>query len=126
MTNAPANSPQADLIRAPASAFLWWGLPMLIGAANAFVLHAQRADAAVWTPLLAWMSAGCALNAMRCHRLHCYISAPVLALGAAACGLIAAGWLDLGPQGLNLVLGSALLAVAASFVPEIAWRRYLG
>ena len=125
MTHVPATSPQSDLVRTPVSAFTWWGLPILIGFVAGFFVHAQRADAALWTLLLAWMSAGCALNAARCHRLHCYISSPLLGLAAVATLLIALGWLDLGRQGLNLVLGLATVGVAASFLPEVAWRRYL-
>jgi len=36
-------------------------------------------------------SDGCLLNAKRCHRVHCYISGPVLLSGAVFAGLVASG-----------------------------------
>jgi hypothetical protein len=70
------------------------------------------------------MGAGCALNARRCRRLHCYISAPALfagAVGAVACAL---GWRPLGPGTLGDVVNAALALALLSFLVEPVWGRY--
>jgi hypothetical protein len=103
---------------------LWWVAPLVV----ATVAGGRRLPfgeaAAIWSGALGWMGLGCALNARRCHRLHCYISGPALLLGAVACALIATGLVNLGPRALAYTTWSALGLTAASFLPEIVWRRY--
>src|SRR3974390_2696596 len=67
-----------DWVRAPAFALLWWGLPFAIAFGSNFARLPLRDAAWVWSGSMAVMGVGCVLNAARCHRLHCYISAPVL------------------------------------------------
>ena len=67
------------------------------------------------------MGTGCVLNAIRCRRLHCYISGPAFLLGALAAGLFGLGAV---PQTLNNIVSATLGIVLLSFVPEIVWRRY--
>ena len=82
-------SPQ-DWVRRAGTGFAWWCLPLCVGlAAKPFALSA-RATAVVWMVSFLWMGTGCILNAVRCRRLHCYISGPVFLTGAAALGLFAA------------------------------------
>ena len=71
-----------------------------------------------------WMGAGCILNARRCHRLHCYISAPAFILGAAALASFAAGLTHFGPHSLNNIIGLSLGVALLSFLPELIWRKY--
>ncbi len=81
-----------------------------------------RAAAAVWALLFVWMGAGCVLNALRCRRLHCYISGPAFLVGALAALLIA---LDVaGPHMLGNVVSFTLVAALLSFLPEIARRNF--
>ena len=113
-----------DFARSPPFILLWWAAPMVIGnVANAMRLT-LTANAAVWALCLIWMATGCVLNAARCHRLHCFVSGPVLLAGAAGAGLIAAG-VSLAPFTLNTVLWTAFGLALASFAPEFLWRRYV-
>jgi hypothetical protein len=70
------------------------------------------------------MATGCLLNARRCHRVHCYISGPVLLLGAILAGLVALGAVSLSPQAFGNAISATLVLALLSFVPEIVWKRY--
>ena len=113
-----------DFAAKPLSAFLWWGLPIAIGAGLTFLhlpLHSQAGFCAV---LFLWMATGCLLNARRCHRVHCYISGPVLLLGAIFAALVAFGAVEISPRAFDNAVGAILIAALLSFVPEIVWKRY--
>lgn len=49
---------------------------MLAGLSTNVLPIAPITGAYVWAAAFAWMGVGCSLNPRRCHRLHCYISAP--------------------------------------------------
>ncbi|MHB8529083.1 MAG: hypothetical protein ACYC8V_06175 [Caulobacteraceae bacterium] len=93
---------------------------MLIGQ----LIVSAAGAAMVWAVAFVWMGLGCVLNALRCHRLHCYISGPLLLVGAALLALLGAGVLSLGSHGVNLVTASTAVLVALSFAPEAICRRY--
>jgi hypothetical protein len=111
-----------DWTRKPVSALLWWCVPLGLGFSTSLFSLTVRTAAVVWALVFAWMGAGCVLNALRCHRLHCYISGPAFFLGALAAALIAARLL--GPHAIGNVVSATLAAVLLSFVPEIVWRKY--
>jgi hypothetical protein len=97
-TDLATTAARKDWTRRPLTIVLWWGLPIAISL-SAGLLHLPfRAGAGVCAVAFAWMATGCLLNARRCHRVHCYISGPVLLLGAAIAGLVAAGAVDLGER----------------------------
>ena len=73
--------------------------------------------AMVWVAAFVWMGIGCLIKARRCHRLHCYISGPVLLFGAVVVDLIGFGAIDLGPHALNNVVSGTLVLALLSFVP---------
>lgn len=79
----------------------------------------------MWAVALAWMGTGCALNALRCRRLHCFIAGPVLWLGAIACGLVALGILSSG-DALGEAVNGTLAVAALSFLAECVWDLYAG
>jgi hypothetical protein len=121
MTNEAVRN---DWARQPLSVCLWWGLPVAIGA-SASLLHLPfRADAGLCAVLFLWMAMGCLLNAMRCHRLHCYISGPVLLAGAVFAALAARGLIDMSPRVFGNAVGATLVLALLSFLPEILWKRY--
>ncbi|MGH9693146.1 MAG: hypothetical protein ACRD5Z_03305, partial [Bryobacteraceae bacterium] len=66
---APASN---DFLASPLSAVFWWGFPFLVGVSTNFLALGSLATTAIWAVALAWMGAGCVLNARRCHRMHCY------------------------------------------------------
>jgi hypothetical protein len=124
MTHQPPLS-QSDFTRQPVSFILWWGLPLALGAASVELLKLPaRAGAGVCAVLFVWMATGCVLNAMRCHRLHCYISGPVFLAGAIFAGLVAVGAVSVGAATFNDVVGATLILALLSFVPEMVWKRY--
>jgi hypothetical protein len=117
------NPTRNDLVTRPGAGLFWWCLPLGLGFAANFLALPLRGTAIIWVFLFIWMGTGCILNARRCDRLHCYISGPTFLLGALVLGLLAAGFLGLGPHALNYIVGVTLLVALLSFVPEI-WKKY--
>jgi hypothetical protein len=106
--------------------FLWWGLPLLVGVLANVPHLSQRFDAGVWTMVYAWMATGCLLNALRCQRVHCFISGPVLLLGAVFCALTASGVVEPDARTFSNLINATLVVALLSFVPEMFWKRYAG
>jgi hypothetical protein len=125
MSEQPVNETRNDWVRRPGMGLVWWCLPLGIGVAANFFASSARNIAIVWVLMFVWMGTGCVLNALRCHRLHCYISGPAFFLGAVALTLFAMGVAPLGEHSLNNIVGITLCAVLLSFVPEMTWRKYL-
>jgi hypothetical protein len=79
----------------------------------------------VWTVALGIMGAACMVNALRCGRVHCYVTGPfflLMALLALAYGL---GILHLGRNGWNLLgLTTLIGAIALWCLPEIFLGKY--
>jgi hypothetical protein len=119
------DEPGNDWARRAGMGFVWWCLPLGIGVAASYLAVAPRAAALVWMVLFGWMATGCTLNALRCHRLHCYISGSAFFLGAAALAFLAAGIALLGSHSLNNIVAITLATALLSFVPEMIWRKYL-
>lgn len=115
---------QSDWIRRPGAALIWWCVPVGLALVFSLAIHRRRVVACAWMIALAWMGIGCLLNALRCHRLHCFISAPILLLGALAVGLIGFDVVALGPHALNNTISSVLLLAVFSFLPEIIRGQY--
>ena len=123
-TMQAARMANRDWVRQPLFALSWWGLPLAIALGSNLWPMSLREAAWIWSGSMAVMGVGCALNAARCHRLHCYLSAPALLLGAVASAAIAQfdAW---GPHALSYVTSAALALVGASFIPEWLGRRYV-
>jgi hypothetical protein len=124
MTRRAIDSKTRDLSRSPASALLWWGLPLIAGMLTNVLPVATTGVAAVWTVALVWMGVGCGLNALRCGRLHCYIAAPALLVGAAAVALAASGLAPFPMPPLSLLINGALGVALLSFLVEPIWGMY--
>ncbi|MGH8319846.1 MAG: hypothetical protein ACREUL_18060 [Steroidobacteraceae bacterium] len=73
--------------------------------------------------VFAWMGTGCALNARRCARLHCFISGPVLWLGAVAAALVGFRIVS-APHALEDVVNATVVLAVLSWLPEWFWGRY--
>ena len=112
-----------DWSRQPLGIVFWWGLPIALGVSTNFLGLSLAHSAFIWAAAFAWMGTGCLLNALRCARRHCFISGPVLWLGAIAAALVGFGVLS----GWNVLGGAVnvtLLLAALSFLPEWAWGMY--
>ena len=79
----------------------------------------------VWTVALATMAVACIVNALRCGRVHCYVTGPfflLMALVALSYGL---GILHLGWNGWNLLgLVTLIGAITLWFLPEMFLGKY--
>ena len=120
----PASANGRDFLTHPWSAILCWGLPLVAGWAADAAPIAPMAQGLVWAVALTWMAAGCALNAWRCHRLHCYLAAPVLFLGAIGTAAAALGFPPFGVRGAGYVVNASLALAALTFLVEPVWGRY--
>jgi hypothetical protein len=123
VSTQPDNYTRNDWVTRPAAGFFWWCLPLGVGFAANFLELPVRGTAIIWVILFVWMGTGCILNALRCHRLHCYVSGPTFLLGAVVLGFLATGLLAFGPHALNNIVGVTLVIALLSFVPEI-WKKY--
>lgn len=92
--------------------------------AGIFVAAPERG--VVWSTALIWMGVACIVNALRCGRLHCYLTGPFFVLmagltllhGFEVLWLGANGWWWLG---FTLVfVGGVLLW----YLPERIWGKY--
>ena len=114
-----------DWLRQPVGIIFWWVLPIGLGVSTNFWHLPLARTALIWAVALAWMGTGCALNALRCGRRHCFISGPALWLGAIAAGLVGLGVLS-GGNSLGEAVNGALALAALSFLSEWFWGRYAG
>ncbi|MGH8232905.1 MAG: hypothetical protein ACREPU_01735 [Rhodanobacteraceae bacterium] len=104
-----------DLTRGVSACLLWY-LPLALLIAGG-VWHSLW----VWTAAFVVMGAGCAVNAMRCGRLHCYVTGPLFLLAAIWCLLSRLSLVPIQPAVLLLVVfGITLLAHGA----EVPFGRY--
>ena len=123
-THQPVPQATRDLLARPWTVLFWWGLPLAAGwSADAAALP-RPAETFVWAAALAWMGAGCALNAWRCGRPHCYVAAPVLILGALGAALTALGLSPWGSGAAGYVINGALGLALLSFLAECALGRH--
>ena len=81
--------------------------------------------AVVWTVALATMGIACIVNALRCGRVHCYLTGPfffLMALVALSYGL---GMLHLGGNGWNTLGLIALIGtIVLWYLPEMFLGKY--
>jgi hypothetical protein len=110
---------------APPWCYLLWGVPaiILVGADAAYSASVLSATATgiLFVVAVGWTGAGCFLNGRSCGRVHCRID------GIAFPTLSVVGVLNL----LEIVsfswsffLLAFLIILAASFFPEMFWKRY--
>ena len=113
-----------DFLARPRTALFWWGLPLVAGWSADALPISPIASRLVWAAALAWMGAGCALNAARCGRLHCYVAAPVLILGAVGVTACVLGFDPLGRPTASYVINASLALALLSFLAEAIWGKY--
>lgn len=114
-----------DLSARPIPFLLLWGAPILLMLSLNFIGLPVRWATLIIAACFIWMGAGCALNARRCRRRHCYYSSPVLLIGAVLTLLVGFGAVDLGPYGLMYVSWGTFAAVGLTFLPEKMFGKYI-
>lgn len=113
-----------DLSRKALPFWALWGAPIAIILSLNFIRPSIELATGVLAAGFAWMGVGCAINARRCHRRHCYYASPVFLIGSALVLLVGFGFVDLGSDGLMYVTwGTAVLALL-SFLPEKLFGKY--
>ena len=94
------------------SVILLWYLPafaLIIG------LNSAAARAWLWIPAFLVMGVACLVNAVRCGRLHCFVTGPVYLFAAIYVALAAFGLVPMRP---NLFLLIVLAITICAFVAE--------
>ncbi|MGD9968188.1 MAG: hypothetical protein AB7T59_16840 [Hyphomonadaceae bacterium] len=125
MTQPADESARRDLSARRGSFIAVWVMPIgLAGLITAFAAGPGWIAPGAWTAALAWMGGACLLNARRCRRLHCYFSGPLLLLGALASLALGAGVLDLGDNGLTIIVLTTLALASMTYGLEYIWGRY--
>jgi hypothetical protein len=108
----------------PVAIVVFW-IPILAIAVTGYAHIDYMIRTWVWTGGCLIMAVGCIVNAMRCGRLHCYLTGPFFLLGALASLAYGFGFLPLGASGWGII-GYTLLAgvVLLTYLPEHFLGRY--
>lgn len=107
-----------DLLGAGWACAIWFAC----GAAFVAGFHSDRWRPELWIASLGVAGALCVVNAVRCRRLHCYITGPVNLLGALltalrAANLIRIPWMTLGWAVVaGIVIGMIIEGLAGKYL----------
>jgi hypothetical protein len=114
-----------DILSSCRRAFLLYWLPAIaiVVAGAPAIRNGWRT--AVWTVALGTMGAACIANALRCGRVHCYVTGPFFFLMALAALSYGIGILHLGGNGWNLLgLIAVIGTIALWCLPEMFLGKY--
>lgn len=128
MDDTPSNAAGAavsrDWVGNTRTYMIAWGIPTFALIVGIFL--PPKSSAIVWAVALTWMGLACILNALRCGRLHCYLTGPFFLFMAGASLLHGFEIVWLGTYGC-LWLTLALIVVGGGlfwYVPERMWGKY--
>jgi hypothetical protein len=115
-----------DILKIPWSAFAALGLPVItiivLGGPNLGTVWRT----VVWTAALGVMGIACTVHALRCGRVHCYLTGRFFLVMAIVALLYGVDVVWLGRRGWNLI---GLIALIGAFVlcclPEMLLGKYL-
>jgi hypothetical protein len=117
-------NPKDDWVASSRAYMIAWGIPT--AALVSGIALPPRARTIIWSTALVWMGAACVMNALRCGRLHCYLTGPFFLLMAVVVLVHGFRILWLGPHGW-LWLGLSLIVVGGGllwYLPERVWGKY--
>jgi hypothetical protein len=125
MDRAQRTARSRDILSSPRLAFAFFCLPAIAIAVTGSAGFGDAWRTVVWTAALSTMGMACMANAVRCGRLHCYITGPFFVAMAVVTLLYGLGILPLGASGWKLI-GLTILAGAIAFccLPELFLRKY--
>ncbi len=90
-----------------------------------FVHLAQPVRGVIWAVALTVIGVACLVNALRCRRVHCYLTGPFFLLTAGVALSFGLGILHLGHAGWNLIATTAIVgAIVLTWVPEALFGKY--
>lgn len=125
MESDTATCKSRDILASPWRALLVFWLPAVAigGTANSVFSSGERTI--VWIVALTTMGVACIANALRCGRVHCYLTGPFFLLMALVTLLYGLGTLPFGRNGWGYI-GMAVLigAIALCCLPEMLWGKY--
>ena len=114
-----------DILSSRLRVFLLYWLPAIAIVVAGVPAISSGWRTVVWTVALGTMGVACIVNALRCGRVHCYLTGPfflLMALIALSYGL---GMLHLGGNGWNLLGLIALIGtIALWYLPEMFLGKY--
>ena len=114
-----------DILSSRLRVFLLYWLPAIAIVVAGVPAISSGWRTVVWTVALGTMGVACIVNALRCGRVHCYLTGPfflLMALIALSYGL---GMLHLGGNGWNLLGLIALVgSIALWYLPEMFLGKY--
>lgn len=102
-----------------------WGTPIGVMLSLNFLRLPLAWTSVILSVCFAWMAIGCAVNALKCRRRHCYYASPVLLIGAGLTLLVGFQVVDLGPYGLMYVTWGIFALVLLTFLPEKLLGKYI-
>ncbi len=101
-----------------------WGGPLAVMFSLNFLSLPVEWTIGILAAGFTWMGVGCAINARRCHRRHCYFASPILLIGAVLVLLVGFGYINLGSDGLTYVTWGTFVLVLLTFLPEKLFGKY--
>jgi hypothetical protein len=125
MKSDTTTSKSRDILSNPLLASVWFCLPVIAIVATAQHDIGWGLRTAVWTVALSIMGAACIANAVRCGRIHCYITGPFFLVMAVLTLLYGVGVIPLGANGWSAIGLTILVGVIAlSCLPELFFGKY--
>ena len=125
MESSASTCKSRDILSSRWRVFLLYWLPAIAIVVAGAPAISNGWRTVVWTVALATMAVACIVNALRCGRVHCYVTGPfflLMALVALSYGL---GFLHLGGNGWDLLgLATLIGAIALWCLPEMFLGKY--
>lgn len=125
MASGSTTCESRDILSSPWRSLVVFGVPvvaMVVAGSSAF---SGSWRTIVWTVALGIMGAACTVNAVRCGRVHCYITGPFFSVMALTTLLYGLGILPLGQSGWNLIGLTILVgAIVLCCLPEMFFGKY--
>lgn len=114
-----------DIFSSPWRAFVWFWLPAIAIAVTGNSGLGNGWRTVVWTVALSTLGVACIANAIRCGRVHCYLTGPFFLVMAVVTLLYGLGVAPLGAHAWNLIGLTILLgAIALCCLPELFLGKY--
>lgn len=116
---------EADFLGNPAMSMVLFYLPIVALAASSVLNHEPGLRAIIWTAALSVLGGSCVANALRCRRVHCYLTGPFFLMMAAVTALNGFGIAPFALIAWNtIVLTVSVGGVALCYLPELLMGRY--
>ena len=114
-----------DILSSRLRVFLLYWLPAIAIVVAGVPAISSGWRTVVWTVALGTMGVACIVNALRCGRVHCYLTGPFFLLTALIALSYGLGMLHLGENGWNLLgLMTLIGAIALWCLPEMLLGKY--